>query len=482
MTRAWLISWFHRFWAVAGAVSVRSKIMGIVLGLVVALGLAITFQVRLALRQTMQRKLEEQSISVARDLAARATDLILINDLYGLHQLLAETRANNSDVSYAFIVGPEGEVLAHTFGEGFPDGLLLANQAQGSDHHRTVVLATDEGPIWDTAVPVFGGRAGTARVGLTESGLRRAVNAVTDQLLLTTALVSGLGIAAAAFLTWILTRPIRRLAQAAQAVGKGEFGQRVPRWAEDELGDLAEAFNDMAAALERAAEERQERERLRAEFVSGVIAAQEEERKRIARELHDSTSQALTSVLVGLRGLSEACPSDEVRHRAEELRSVASSTLEEVHNLALQLRPSVLDDLGLAAALERYVAECRTRYGLRIELAIRGLGEDRLPPPVETAVYRIAQEALTNVVRHSGATSASVLLDRQESTLLAIVEDDGKGFDLEADGPGGRRLGVYGMRERAELLGGRLTIESESGRGTSVYVSIPLPEGNAAHG
>ncbi len=236
----------------------------------------------------------------------------------------------------------------------------------------------------------------------------------------------------------------------------------------------------MAAALGRAAEAQQERDRLRAEFVSGVIGAQEEERKRISRELHDSTSQALTSLMVGLRSLSQICPSDEVQRRVEELRMVASSTLEEVHSLARQLRPSVLDDLGLAAALERYVAECRSRYGLRIELAIRGLDEERLPPPVETAVYRIVQEAITNVVRHSGARNASVLLDRQGTTLLAIIEGDGKGLDLGADRPGGRRLGVYGMRERAELLGGRLTIESEPGRGTSVYVSIPLPAAEVA--
>ncbi len=314
--RHWLL-WFDRFWAVAGAVSVRTKIMGIVLGLVLGLGMAVTLQARHALRQTMQGELQEQSVSIARDVAARATDLILINDLYGLHQLLVETQANNADVRYAFVVNPAGEVLAHTFGEGFPDGLLNANAVGPEEHRRTVRLATDEGTIWDTAVPVFKGEAGTARVGLTEASVERAVNAVTGQLLLTTALVSAAGIVGAGFLTWVLTRPIRRLVEAAQAVGRGEFGQRVPRWAGDEIGDLAEAFNEMAAALGRAAEARQERDRLRAEFVSGVMAAQEEERKRISRELHDSTSQALTSLMVGLRSLSQTCPSDEVQRRVE---------------------------------------------------------------------------------------------------------------------------------------------------------------------
>ncbi len=187
--------WFDRFWAVAGAVSVRTKIMGIILSLVLVLGLAVTLQARHALRQTMQHELQEQSVSIARDLAARATDLILINDLYALHQLLVETQANNTDVRYAFVLSPEGEVLTHTFGHGFPAGLSRANSVAPEEHHRTVLLITDEGTIWDTAVPVFGGRAGTARVGLTEASVRRAVNVVTGQLLLTTGLVSAAGIA-----------------------------------------------------------------------------------------------------------------------------------------------------------------------------------------------------------------------------------------------------------------------------------------------
>jgi signal transduction histidine kinase len=235
----------------------------------------------------------------------------------------------------------------------------------------------------------------------------------------------------------------------------------------------------MTAALAKAAEERAEREQLRARYVSGVIAAQEDERKRIARELHDSASQSLTSLMVGLRALSDTCDSPVIQQRAEELRSVAADTLDEVHELSRQLRPSVLDDLGLPAALERYTAECRRRFGLRVELAMHGLDGQRLPAAVETALYRIVQEALTNVARHAQAGVASVLLEMQASHLRAIVEDDGRGFDAEAIGAAGHRLGLYGIRERAELLGGTLTIESASGRGTTLFIEIPLhPDGD----
>jgi len=468
-----IASLLQRLWMLAGAVSIRTKILGIVLGLVLLLGLGVTAQVRYALTHAMEAQLQEQSVSVARDVAARAADLILTNDLYALHQLLRETQANNISLRYAFVLTPDGQILAHTFGPGFPAGLREANTARPDEHHRTTTLTTEEGIVWDTAVPIFDGRAGFARVGLSERLVNETVDAVTGQLLITTVVVSVVGITAAAFLTWLLTRPILQLAQAAQAVGRGDLTQQVPRWADDEIGDLAESFNRMTTALSLAEQERAEREQLRARYVSGVIAAQEEERKRIARELHDSTSQSLTSLLIGMRTLADYCDSPAVRERAEELRQVAARTLDDVHALALQLRPSVLDDLGLAAALERYVAECRQRYALPVDLALRGLDE-RLPMEVETALYRIVQEGLTNVARHAQAKTASVLVERRNGTVRAIIEDDGRGFDPTQVGD---RLGLYGIRERAELLGGTLTIESERGRGASLFVEIPL----AAH-
>lgn len=461
-----------RLWQFISSVSVRTKILGMALGLVLALGLGVTAQVRALLTQTMDVQLEEQSVSVGRDLAARATDLLLVNDLYALQQLLKETQANNINVRYAFVLDPNGHIVAHTFGEGFPLALLDQNPVAASDHHHLVILDTDEGKIWDTAVPIFEGRAGVARVGLAETRVRQAVDTVTGQLLVTTVLVSMLGITAAAFLTWVLTRPILQLARAAQNVGRGDLTQRVPRWANDEIGDLADSFNAMTAGLAQAAAERAEREQLRARYVSGVIAAQEDERKRIARELHDSTSQSLTSLMVGLRALADAVPDATAQNRAAELRAVAAQTLEEVHALAWQLRPSVLDDLGLAAALERYVSECRRRYGLEIDLAAQGL-DARLPHEVETALYRIVQEGLTNVARHAHATTASVIVERRNGAVRAIIEDNGCGFDSAA-GLAEGRLGLYGIRERAELLGGALTVESAPGQGASLFVEIPV--------
>lgn len=472
------MKFMQRIWQVAGAVSVRSKILGIVLGLVLLLGVVTTMQVRVMSRQALTDRLEEQSISITRDVAARATDLILVNDLYALHQLLEETQLNNPDVRYAFIVDKNGTILAHTFGEGFPAGLLAANHSIGSEHHQTAVIQTEDGLVWDTAVPIFGGEAGTARVGLSEASVQATVESMTGQMLLTTVVVSAVGIAAAVFLTWVVTRPILALKESAQAVGQGDFSRRVDPWAGDEIGDLALAFNSMTADLAQAERERAEREKLRTQLLEKVIAAQEEERRRISRELHDETGQALTSLMVRMQTMKQQCPVPELQPQIEDLRQLVFQTLDDVHNLARELRPSILDDLGLEAALERYVREVNGRSPLEVDLVMIGLEDQRLPPPVETAVYRIVQESLTNVIRHAEARHASVLLEQRNGRLRTIIEDDGKGFDLETAAHS-ERLGLYGLRERAELLDGKLTIETAPGQGTTIFAEVAVHETNS---
>lgn len=465
-------SLFRRLWHIVSAVSVRVKILGMALGLVFLLGLGVTMQVRASLSYILQAQLENESITSARDLAARAVDPILLNDLVDLQKLLVETKQNNLDVRYAFIVNKDGQVLAHTFGEGFPVGLLEANHAQPNDHHQTVILQTGDGLVWDTAVPIFAGRAGTVRIGLSDARLQSAIQALTGQLFLMVALVSALGVMVATFLTFVLTRPLKELVQATQKVAQGDFSPHVPRWADDEIGDLADAFNAMTAELARADEIRREREHLRRQLLEKVITAQEDERRRIARELHDSTSQNLTSLMVGLRNLETMCGDPRIEAQARDLRAVASQTLEEVHDISMRLRPRILDDLGLSAALERLIREWQARHRISVD-ALLHIGEERLPGEIETAIYRIVQESLTNIARYSEAHSVSVLIERRGETVLAIVEDDGQGFDVSRPA-GQRHLGLVGMRERAELLGGKLTIESQPGAGTSVHVQIPL--------
>jgi signal transduction histidine kinase len=200
-----------------------------------------------------------------------------------------------------------------------------------------------------------------------------------------------------------------------------------------------------------------------------AVQAQELERQRLARELHDQTGQDLTSVLLELKAVEEAGDATE---RAEALASVRErvvETLHDVRRLAVELRPKALDDFGLVPALERLVDTFRERTGLRVELEARLNG--RLSSDIETALYRIVQEALTNVVKHAQARAVSVVLARTGGAVTAVIEDDGEGFSPEAGSAG---LGLIGMRERLALLGGSLKLESSPGRGNALVAEVPL--------
>ncbi len=470
---------FNRFWEIAGAVSIRTKILGLALGLVLIVGIGNTLQTRSILVENMEAQLRDQSISVARDLAARAADPILLNNLLALQDLLLETKSNNPSFRYAFILDPQGRIIAQTFGDGFPNGLKDLNQVSSQDHHNTVLINTNEGLIFDTAVPILDGKAGTARVGLSDSIVQQAVFQATLQSILFTVLVLLGGLLVALLLIRVLAQPILELVDATRAVSNSDYSRRIHPWANDELGTLAQAFNQMTRDLAQVHELRREREWLQRQLLEKVISTQEEERRRISRELHDSTSQSLTSLLVGLRALEASCSSSD-KHQVGDLRSIAAQTLDEVHTLAMQLRPHILDDLGLPAALERLTFEWQARYKIPVDLAII-LGDVRLPEGVETALYRIIQETLTNVARHARAHSVSILVERRDSSVIAVIEDDGMGFEA-GQSLGEDHLGLLGMRERAELLGGHLTIESHSGNGTSVFVEIPAFSEEAVNG
>lgn len=202
-----------------------------------------------------------------------------------------------------------------------------------------------------------------------------------------------------------------------------------------------------------------------------VVAGQELERRRLARELHDETGQALTSILLGLRAVDEAGSSNDVQKAVSDLRELVVATLQDVRRLAVQLRPKALDDFGLVAALERLAQTFSETSGIDVDLEAQ-LGEERLPTEVETTLYRIVQEALTNVVKHAEATRVSILLVRRNGSATAVIEDDGRGFDPANAAPD--RLGLQGMRERVELHDGRLILEAAPGSGTTVVVEVPL--------
>lgn len=249
---------------------------------------------------------------------------------------------------------------------------------------------------------------------------------------------------------------------------------------------LAAAFAAFAAgaietteliAMERERAAAEERAHSRRRLLGQVIAAQEAERARVSRDLHDDVGQALTSVLLGLRLVEDALAHPDVdavdaRRRVIDLRELVADGLRRVRQLAFDLRPTVLDDIGLVPALQRLRVDLGGRTGLTVELDTADLHpEERLAPEIETAIYRVVQEALTNVVRHAGASTASVTLSAREGQIRVFIEDDGIGFD-PGQRPAPAHLGIQGMLERAELVDGSLSITSTPKIGTVVLLEV----------
>jgi two-component system, NarL family, sensor histidine kinase UhpB len=266
---------------------------------------------------------------------------------------------------------------------------------------------------------------------------------------------------------WLLRRrfePLERLLDTMERIDLSRPGRRVELDAQlardsTDVQRLVGAFNHM---LERLEAERRRSGEL-------VLKAQEEERRRVARDLHDEVNQALTALLLRLEASAQQAP-PELRQELAETKLLANQAMSELLDLARQLRPTALDDHGLASALAGHVREYDLRGPARARFELDG-GLEELPQDVELVIYRVAQEALTNAARHSGAEHIEVSLGRVDSTVVLEVSDDGTGFAFADEAKG---LGLSGMRERALLVDGSLEIDSRPGRGTKVRLEVPI--------
>jgi signal transduction histidine kinase len=335
-----------------------------------------------------------------------------------------------------------------------------------------------------------------------EGDVLASVNAVPIGLAAGIVVLLALGPVLAWGATKSITGPIQSLTSAAERIAGGDLSGEippVPQSASDEVGRLGAALETMRRSLRelfdlvaranqqleervarRTAELNEANERLRerevalARLYEKVIGAQEDERKRIARELHDDTSQSL-AVLVMALDSAQAAVKAGLQPRLEETRALAVRTIEDVHRMILDLRPSVLDDLGLQSAIRWYAERHLAPRGIaaRCEFDAR---DRRFPAAFETAVFRVCQEAMSNIARHAQAENVLVQVSETGDKLHIEIEDDGKGFDPQNIAKRERRpFGLMGMRERVEILGGTLHIDSAPGEGTRFRIEVPLP-------
>ena len=315
---------------------------------------------------------------------------------------------------------------------------------------------------------------------------------LTRQTIVIFTIIAFIGLSLAILFTRILIRPLQDLVRAMRRVKAGDLAVQVPVWAHDEIGEVQEEFNLMVNNLRESnaalVQQQQELEKLNREnsqllnelnsknsrleqLLHHAISAQEAERKRLARELHDETGQSLTSILLRLKVLQSETDPEVIQDRLNGLRYLTSQTLEEVRRLALDLRPMALDDLGLVPAIRWYVQQYAERNSLAIKLNVAE-NIQRLPADLEIVLYRAVQEGLTNITRHAQAQHATVNLERLASSVWLTITDDGKGIQPGSNNRGG--MGLEGMRERVMLVGGQLRLDSTPGVGTQIMVELPV--------
>jgi signal transduction histidine kinase len=266
----------------------------------------------------------------------------------------------------------------------------------------------------------------------------------------------------------LMETTFRREAEAQLRKAHHELERRVT----ERTAELARAIS----ALQQEVVERKEAQEGRQRLFRELVTAQEEERRRISRELHDQMGQHLTALILGLKSIQGALQSDTQLRLLRDLQNLTDDIGQQVHRIAFELRPTALDDLGLSSMLLNYMDEWSARFGIGVDFHSGGLDQKRLPTEIETTIYRIIQEALTNVVKHAEASHLSLILVRGEDHLLAIIEDNGKGFDVDKltgsiSGP--HHLGLLGMKERVALAGGTFELESSVGRGVTLFIRIP---------
>ena len=443
-----------------------SRLTAMVVSVVIVFSVAVSVLMWQVVSSVMEEDLHNRGIGIANDLVQSVKNPIQTGNLPALDELIHNVKSANAIIEYIFITDDTGKVMVYTFDDGMPQGLLVAHPPVPSPD--TVYLNTDRGRIQDVSMPVEDGSLGYIRMGINDQELVGLWRSNMKKLVGLTILVILIG----SFIAYRLTRhsvaPLRLLMKRAEHIAGGVYDEpAVKVLSHDEIGRLTEAMNTMQQSLQQSTEERRR-------LIEYLISIQENERKRISMELHDESGQALTAIMLSMRALANSTTDESQKQLILEVRDEVSRTLGQLRQLAVELRPPALDELGLEATLENLVAVCGDH-----DIAVSFVYDVPKPPAdaVSTAIYRIVQEGLNNVVRHAEATKAYVSLKQKDAVLYLELGDNGKGLtpELIADARRRNRMGIYGMEERVRIVGGTWQLISDNPMWHTLYrITIPL--------
>lgn len=474
--------------------SIYYKINGIIIGMLLLLSLVIGIIMIKTTSKLLDQQIEQRGVEVGTYIAALSSNDILLDDHYALFDRINKTKNNREDVRYILITDSIGGIIANTFAGNLPKGLpmklpikndeplSLYSTPESNGEYRVIKMDSNEGPLREIIIPIENGAIGFVRVGMSEHSTQQLLKKKLDEFFLTTFLICLLAVFGATHLAYVIISPLSSLTNATKQIKLGNFSVQAEVKGEDEVGQLAAVFNEMVNSLQEKdfenkhlLKELREKEAMRATLMNKLFTIQEEERKRLSRELHDETSQSLASLLAYMKVLLSKLTDDNQKELLLGARDVAINVLDGLRKMAVELRPPVLDDLGVTAAIAKYINHFSNQHHIPISFSAPDekliIGND-----MSLALYRILQESLTNIYKHACATEVSVTLTKTTTVISLIIADNGLGIragDLESARLN-NRLGVYGMKERVELLGGRFNFHSTSGDGTKITVILPI--------
>jgi signal transduction histidine kinase len=493
-----------RFWPIKA--NLRAKItLGVVVPLTLILGIFTMIEA------SRHREIELYNLTLLASQSGKVIESSLRNAMlesnFSEVQMILNAVGDAGEFRVVYLLDSEGKIIFAPHGEGVGDQLDNTHPACQACHKlppearpSSVVVTDDNQRVFRSMYPIENApECMTCHdpdqpiIGLllTDIPFTKVESALAASLrenllwwvgtILVTVVVVNLA------MSNIVINRLQRLAQALVGFGQDQLSLRLPADDPDEIGQLSEAFNSMSQRIEdEVAENRALSDHLymqskqRGELLKHLITAQEDERKRVARELHDDLGQALGALALQTEAIEQLIDSDTegAINQLNLTRDLITDTTDRMYELILALRPSTLDDLGLVAALQSHAERFLSGSGITFEINAAGLNS-RLEPEMETALYRIYQEALNNVRRHSGAKRVSITMTMQDGFLKSEIQDDGRGFDLrrldsDEDSPHG--LGLLGIKERVSQLGGNVEIITIPGNGTLIRLRFPIAE------
>jgi signal transduction histidine kinase len=418
----------------------------------------------------LEEQLLQHAKSLGANMAAIVAEPVLTNNVYELHKIIKQTLTDDIHTRYIFILDKDNRIMVSSFAGGLPKGLRAVNGIAGNEI-SIKTLETDEGVIWDVATPIANGLGGTIRIGITDHYRVMGMKQVSNNIIMSTFLIILVALLMAYLLTRLITNSLLKLDQTTRLLGQGKYNISIKPdlWAGKEIYNLYLAFNEMIINLNYIREKEEQSQIARKNLLQKTINAQEEERKRIARELHDETNQYLAVINYGLDSMLHMDNQEQHDEKVAELKGLVKQASDGLRSLAWELRPKLLDEFGLVLALNKYLEYFTNQYEIAMDIS-SNIEYVNLPKTYEISVYRIVQEALINVIKHAKATKVNVSIQKSKENLIITIEDDGIGFSKTTKDS----LGIYGMHERAALIGGKLSVESELGAGTTVLLSIEL--------